>query len=144
MCLKPPFLATTAFEIRKLAFRGKYVYPPGADEYSDQLKDLVSKMIVVNSDKRYSAEQLLEIDYVMDAFDEIFDKKLTIETRPKFKISKPIFMPRDRSKIREILERNFNQTRKYESPQRPITDEIDLSSLPLIRLPYLCKSLSNL
>ena len=60
--LVPPFRGTSLRDLAKNVLTGKY--PPIPRIYSKDLSDLISKMLTVDTHKRYSTDQLLNCDIV--------------------------------------------------------------------------------
>ena len=63
MCtLRPPFRGTSLKELYKNIINGYYI--PISNNYSNDIKDIISMMLVVDSKKRASAEQLLDTNII--------------------------------------------------------------------------------
>ena len=64
---RPPFSGSTLESTAKRIMKGKYSYPTPNDEdpvvLSDEVKDLISKGLVVNPDSRMSSEEALQVFY---------------------------------------------------------------------------------
>ena len=56
--LNPPFLAKSIHQLKERAIKGQYT--PIPSNFSRNLQEVVSKMLIVNPKIRWSAEQLLE------------------------------------------------------------------------------------
>ena len=62
--LKTPFLGENQIHLYINVLRGKYSYPDYAKTYSAELYHIISLMLTVDSSKRPSAKELLELPYV--------------------------------------------------------------------------------
>jgi len=70
LCGFPPFYADSTAVLFKQIRKGDYTFPhPYWDEVSDAAKDLVSKVLVVDPTKRYSAQQCLDHAWIRNAGD---------------------------------------------------------------------------
>jgi len=69
-CGFPPFYDDSTAVLFKQIRKGEYTFPsPYWDEVSDGAKDLISKMLVVDPSKRYSASQCLDHPWIKNAGD---------------------------------------------------------------------------
>jgi len=70
LCGFPPFYDDSTAVLFKQIRKGDYSFPhPYWDEVSDAAKDLVSKVLVVDPTKRYSAQQCLDHPWIRNAGD---------------------------------------------------------------------------
>lgn len=56
---KPPFFANSKIELLKLIAKGEWTWPAAAANLSDQAKDLITKLLVVDVGKRITSKQAL-------------------------------------------------------------------------------------
>ena len=92
LCGFPPFYDDSTAVLFKQIRKGEYAFPsPYWDGVSDEAKDLVSKVLVVDPAKRYSAQQCLDHPWITNA-GEASAKKLHSGHRAFLLIRKlPIF-----------------------------------------------------
>ena len=92
LCGFPPFYDDSTAVLFKQIRKGEFSFPsPYWDGVSDEAKDLVSKMLVVDSGKRYTAQQCLDHPWIAKA-GEVTSKKLHSGHRAFLLIRKlPIF-----------------------------------------------------
>ena len=110
--LKPPFRGTSMKNLCKNIQRG--VYEQINNIYSDDLKKIISLMLVVNPDKRLSAKELLMSDFVVKrSLRENGAKKFFQEE--KADLIKTIKMPRNLREInRSLPMKRYNKIQKEE------------------------------
>ena len=135
MLLEPPFISESRDELKRKIMRGKYNLPD-PNPYSWQIVDLVSKMVVVDPRKRYSAKEIFDISYVEQARKGIFEKELKINDKINSKICNPIFLPRNKKMISKILERKVPRPKPKMFTIKPLKLNLNQNVETKLRLPY--------
>ena len=110
--LKPPFRGTSMKNLCNNIQRG--VYEQINNIYSDDLKKIISKMLVINPDQRLSAKDLLMSDYIdRKNISENGAKRVIVEE--KADLIKTIKMPRNLREInRSLPMKRYNKIQKEE------------------------------
>jgi calcium/calmodulin-dependent protein kinase I len=79
LCGFPPFYEDDTSELFKIIKKGEYeFFEPYWDEVSDEAKDLVSKLLVVDPEKRYTAVQAKEHPWMKAFYDKNVESASTI------------------------------------------------------------------
>eukprot|EP00292_Cryptomonas_paramecium_P006336 CAMPEP_0113700390 /NCGR_PEP_ID=MMETSP0038_2-20120614/23927_1 /TAXON_ID=2898 /ORGANISM="Cryptomonas paramecium" /LENGTH=497 /DNA_ID=CAMNT_0000624035 /DNA_START=124 /DNA_END=1614 /DNA_ORIENTATION=+ /assembly_acc=CAM_ASM_000170 len=106
LCGFPPFYDDSTAVLFKQIRKGEYTFPsPYWDEVSQGAKDLVSKMLVVDPTKRFTARQCLDHPWIRNA-GEASAKKMHSSHRAFLLIRKlPVFDNIDPSCLQEVTEK---------------------------------------
>mmetsp|Transcript_34336 Transcript_34336/g.77341 ORF Transcript_34336/g.77341 Transcript_34336/m.77341 type:complete len:502 (-) Transcript_34336:82-1587(-) len=106
LCGFPPFYDDSTAVLFKQIRKGEYTFPsPYWDGVSEEAKDLVSKMLVVDPAKRYTAQQCLDHPWIQNA-GEASAKKLHSSHRAFLLIRKlPIFDNIDPACLQEVTQK---------------------------------------
>lgn len=83
LCGQPPFSGENDVAVMKAIRKGRYVMEPGEvwDNVSIDAKDLLSKMLEVQPDTRYSARQVLNHRWITEVAPEASGAVLTLASR---------------------------------------------------------------
>jgi len=74
LCGFPPFFDTNIKKLFKMIKKGKFGFPsPFWDTISDEAKDLIKKLLVVDAKKRYTASELLKHEWIKGYYFETND-----------------------------------------------------------------------
>ena len=98
-CLKCPFRSTSISNLAKLIKKGEYKSIP--DIYSDNLSNIISKMIIVNPLKRFNCDKLLKIPFVIDKIKD--NQLMNVEKGKKVIMISTIKLPMRIANINNIL-----------------------------------------
>lgn len=72
---RPPFFGETDYDVMKKVTRGKYTWPKKANKrVSEEAKKFISKLLVVDPSKRYSAEEALNDAWLSASFGEKLER----------------------------------------------------------------------
>ena len=100
MCsLVCPFRATVISKLAKLIKKGEYL--PIPDIYSDNLSNIISKMIIVNPLKRFNCDKLLKIPSVVEKIKN--NQLINVEKGKKVLLISTIKLPMRISNINNLL-----------------------------------------
>jgi serine/threonine protein kinase len=81
LCGRPPFNSKSNREVLERTARGQYSMVGAEwDEISEEAKDLVRKMLMVNPDDRYSCEQILQHPWIKQLDEEVDDSSLSSQS----------------------------------------------------------------
>ncbi len=100
MCsLVCPFRATAISKLAKLIKKGEYI--PIPDIYSDNLSNIISKMIIVNPLKRFNCDKLLKIPSVVEKIKN--NQLINVEKGKKVILISTIKLPMRIANINNLL-----------------------------------------
>jgi serine/threonine protein kinase len=81
LCGRPPFNSKSNREVLERTARGQYSMVGAEwDEVSEEAKDLVRKMLMVNPDDRFSCEQILQHPWLKQLDEEVDDSSLSSQS----------------------------------------------------------------
>ena len=98
-CLVCPFRSTSILKLALLINKGEY--KPIPDIYSDNLSNIISKMIIVNPLKRFNCDKLLKIPFVIDKIKD--NQLMNVEKGKKVIMISTIKLPMRIANINNIL-----------------------------------------
>ena len=98
-CLVCPFRSTSILKLALLINKGEY--KPIPDIYSDNLSNIISKMIIVNPTKRFNCDKLLKIPFLVEKINN--NQLMNVEKGKKAILISTIKLPMRISNINNIL-----------------------------------------
>ena len=98
-CLVCPFRSTSILKLALLINKGEY--KPIPDIYSDNLSNIISKMIIVNPTKRFNCDKLLKIPFLVEKINN--NQLMNVEKEKKAILISTIKLPMRISNINNIL-----------------------------------------
>ena len=103
-CLVPPFRATSLGELYRVIKKGYYM--PIPNKYSDDLKTLISWMLITDPNKRKSAKEIIESDMIQNRIKAGSGKvllEIISKTKQDYRFIGTIKMPRNIKDINSVL-----------------------------------------
>ena len=98
-CLVCPFRSTSILKLALLINKGEY--KPIPDIYSDNLSNIISKMIIVNPTKRFNCDKLLKIPFLVEKINN--NQLMNVEKGKKAILISTIKLPMRIANINNLL-----------------------------------------